>query len=127
MNMMLKNSLPLWRSHKIVRAAEIASVTWDAMGANITFADVNLPTALLPMSIFNRYKPGSGDFLVMYDDDYLSVSPRKAFIEGYTRIEGPEPNDVAAQGMSTFYAIMIGAVAVLTWEGAVYLAYKMVF
>ncbi|WP_339468145.1 hypothetical protein, partial [Pseudomonas lurida] len=28
--------------------------------------------------------PNRGDFLVQYEDGYMSISPRKAFLDGYT-------------------------------------------
>jgi hypothetical protein len=43
----------------------------------------------LAAEIFARYVPVPGDFYVVYADGYQSFSPRKAFLEGYTR---EEPN-----------------------------------
>jgi len=51
-------SMPKWRSHKIVETAPFA-----------------------------RGRPSDGDYLVRYEDGYLSWSPKKAFENGYTKVE----------------------------------------
>lgn len=33
-----------------------------------------------------RFLPSSGDYLVIYDDNYASFSPRDAFENGYVRL-----------------------------------------
>jgi hypothetical protein len=33
-----------------------------------------------------RHTPKAGDYLVQYDDEYMSASPAKEFEDGYTRI-----------------------------------------
>jgi hypothetical protein len=127
----LKAMLPLWRSHKIVRAAEIQGVVYNSKGAGVRLADPELPTVNIPISVFDRYKPVAGDFFVMYEDDYQSISPRKAFIEGYSKIDGQEPSlfpkTEALSGMSPISGILIGAAAVLIWEAIFYGGYKLLF
>lgn len=34
-------------------------------------------------ALFARYSPVAGDYLVRYEDGYLSISPKKAFEDGY--------------------------------------------
>jgi hypothetical protein len=34
-----------------------------------------------------RYTPVAGDFWIVYPDGYQSLSPRKAFVEGYVRAD----------------------------------------
>lgn len=40
----------------------------------------------LPADMWSRYKPVAGDYYVQYADGYKSFSPRKAFLEGYTKV-----------------------------------------
>ena len=90
----VKSSLPQWRSHKIVRAAQIRAVYPDAPANPPTidswtiYLDGGPPPAGFPAfqveaKTFARYVPQPGDYFVVYDDGYESVSPRKAFEEGY--------------------------------------------
>lgn len=76
-----------YRCHKEVWAVQIAG------GNYLSNADgsVTMPTAdcgmvTLRPDTFKRYFPQPGDYLVVYDDGYKSISPRKAFEDGYTRI-----------------------------------------
>jgi hypothetical protein len=86
----MSKPLPRYKCHKQVCAAKIAGV--DA-GVDqfqdawiLTFTDPDL----LPMEVdddfMRRHKPSIGQYLVVYDDGYKSVSPAKAFEEGYTLI-----------------------------------------
>ena len=86
--------LPLYKSHKTVRALEIAGVsecemlaTLDGFFRYLTFKDEGFDTYAAEEAMFSRYVPVPGDFLVFYEDGYKSFSPRKAFLEGYTRAE----------------------------------------
>jgi hypothetical protein len=72
--------MPRYRSHKSVRALEIADVT----GWRLTFKDESYPAHIAHSDLFARYTPRPGDFLVQYEDGYLSISPRQAFVDGYT-------------------------------------------
>lgn len=89
----LDGVLKSYTCHKSVTAAEITSV-----GNYLTNRSGELVRAItlegnvtieLPDPMFVRYLPGPGDFLVVYEDGYKSFSPRKAFLDGYTR---EEPN-----------------------------------
>ena len=80
-----------FRSHKEVDAAEIIDILSSLTGFEIvaeTYDESN-PTKTYPVdeNFFKRGKAKPGDFLVLYNDNYLSWSPRKPFIEGYTEIE----------------------------------------
>lgn len=80
--------MPRYVSHKKVWALEI-----DAVGVNpntqgahwLEFADAGYAGMWAPAEMFSRYVPTPGDFYVVYADGYRSFSPRKAFLEGYTR------------------------------------------
>ena len=78
--------MPRYRSHKTVQALEIASINKDKIDATfLSFVDKNFDDIEVPAELLLRYKPVPGDFLVVYADGYKSFSPRKAFLEGYTR------------------------------------------
>ena len=87
--------LARWQSHKIVRGGQITMV--DLVGRKdgpqntyfIQVTDKNGDTLDIdiPVEVFARGVPSAGDFLVAYEDGYLSWSPAKAFEEGYTRID----------------------------------------
>jgi hypothetical protein len=83
---------PKYVSHKTVHALEIDSVVLVGGGGDlytgerlVSFADAGYVPAKLPADMFARYQPVKGDFLVIYADGFKSFSPRKAFLEGYTR------------------------------------------
>lgn len=71
-----------YKSHKQVWALEIATVN----GHRLTFRDEDYASMLLDASVFYRYTPVPGDYFVQYEDGYKSFSPRKAFLDGYTRV-----------------------------------------
>lgn len=90
--------MPRYRSHKEVHALEIASITPIELGkrSRIRFADHRVASLAYPPIdvddvMFARYMPVVGDFYVVYSDGYASISPRKAFMEGYARILPDEP------------------------------------
>jgi hypothetical protein len=76
--------MPKYVSHKTVWALEIASA--DPMLCKLTFRDPGYAAIKTEADMWARYKPTAGDFYVVYADGYKSFSPRKAFLEGYTRI-----------------------------------------
>jgi hypothetical protein len=85
----IKFGMPLYRSHKQVRALEIKEVQRDdeSMRVRLIFVDSEHPLNFIPNDpIFARYKPQPGDFFVVYEDGYQSFSPAQAFREGYTRV-----------------------------------------
>jgi len=71
-----------YQCHKTVNAEQITSIeTVEESGLQIaTLASGE--TASLPEN--PRYDPVEGDYLVSYTDGYQSISPRKAFEEGYS-------------------------------------------
>lgn len=79
-----------FRSHKVVEAAEVWSrdpqdpPRWFQVGGI-----EGQPTERLdvPASFTARGVPGLGDYIVRYEDGYLSWSPKKAFEEGYAPVE----------------------------------------
>lgn len=79
--MTTKREMPRYRSHKTIQALKIKTV----QGESLTFED-GYPAMDLEPKVFVRYTPKPGDYLVVYEDGYKSISPAKAFEEGYTRI-----------------------------------------
>lgn len=76
--------MPKYVSHKTVWALEIDSVE----GHRLTFRDKDYAPTVCDEAMFSRYMPVPGDYYVQYVDGYKSFSPRKAFKEGYTAVEG---------------------------------------
>jgi len=80
---------PYYRSHKVVQAAQIADVG-DALNAAgdrvIYFVDPDYLPIACGGAMFARYIPVLGDYLVIYRDDYKSISPKTEFEDGYTKI-----------------------------------------
>ncbi len=78
---------PLYQSHKKVRALEIDNleVHIDEGTAKLTFIDKSYNSIIISLAMITRYKPVSGDFYIVYEDSYESFSPRKAFLDGYTK------------------------------------------
>jgi hypothetical protein len=80
------DGLQRFRCIKRVRAGEITEVVaagcYVREGAN----DMSILRIYRP-NMTQRYAPVAGDFWVVYDDGYESISPRAAFLAGYV----PEP------------------------------------
>lgn len=80
--------LPRYVSHKRVWALEIAEVSVPSVQSEdrrVYFRDKSYASIVAPGEMFSRYMPEVGDFYVVYADGYKSFSPRKAFLEGYTK------------------------------------------
>ena len=74
--------LPKWQSHKTVHAAKIKGIVDDELILIGVDGDVSVIAA---PNMFARYRPVAGDYYVVYDDGYASISPRQAFESGYHR------------------------------------------
>jgi len=86
--------LPEYKCHKIVRAAEIIEINGYELKLGIPARRAvegmpfeNTITRTVEAKVLSRYTPVEGDFFVVYEDGYESISPRKAFLDGYARIE----------------------------------------
>lgn len=75
--------IPRYKCHKEVGALKIKTVSKN--GIELTFEETDKQINVNAQMIA-RYTPKPGDYLVIYNDDYMSISPAKAFEEGYTRI-----------------------------------------
>jgi hypothetical protein len=81
--------LPLYKSHKTVRAAKITGFRENGLqGApDLLLGEIGGVTTMLP-EWHAKHQPHAGGYLVVYEDGYQSFSPAKAFEEGYTRLHG---------------------------------------
>lgn len=76
------DTMPSYRSHKVVKAVKIEGVSENLAalivdgGKTVTVGDPWL----------TRHKPEAGGYYVRYEDGYSSYSPAKAFEEGYIRV-----------------------------------------
>lgn len=83
----MNKEIPLYQSHKKVRALEIDNleIFIDEGTAKLEFIDKDYAPITISLAMITRYIPIQGDFYVVYEDSYESFSPRKAFLEGYTK------------------------------------------
>jgi hypothetical protein len=51
----------------------------------VWFTDPHFIPITVSEDMFTRYQPVKGDFYVVYEDGYQAFSPRKAFLDGYTK------------------------------------------
>ncbi len=114
----MTTTLPVYISHKRVQAAEIVSVGYysvvgedDQLMRSITLKDHAEPVQVAAEA-FHRYVPLPGDFLVVYEDGYVSFSPRKAFVEGYTLAQ---PENVLMERLNDLAATERGQMVIPEW------------
>lgn len=78
-----------FHSIKRVLAGEIMEVV--PAGCYVKEADGQTQILrIYPPNMTSRHIPAVGDFWVIYDDGYQSVSPRRAFLAGYVAMD-PTP------------------------------------
>lgn len=85
------HNLRLFESQKRVHAARILRVKHNAAGSvellELRGADGDiLLMTTFPAQMFARYVPVAGDYYVVYEDGYASISPRQAFEQGYIEL-----------------------------------------
>ena len=80
--------MPQFQSHKKVWALQIKEVLREPDGEVVTlhFIDSSYAPRKVTYEVISRYWPKEGDYYLVYEDGYQSVSPRKAFEEGYTKL-----------------------------------------
>lgn len=95
---MTEPTMKTWISHKRVQAAPIVriGVMWAIVGGgyNVTYeaSDGSHQVQAVPENFLSRYTPQTGDYLVCYEDGYFSVSPKKAFEDGYDELRAGDPD-----------------------------------
>ena len=79
------NKLAIYQSVKKVLAGRITEVV--PAGCYVQNEDGETSVLrIMPEGMTARYQPVVGDFWVVYEDGYQSISPRVAFEGGYVRI-----------------------------------------
>lgn len=75
-----------WKCHKIVKAGKVlaAPIPGD-LEVTVEGADGVECEVAVQRNAFARGIPAIGNYIVVYEDGYVSWSPAKAFEEGYTR------------------------------------------
>lgn len=84
-------TLPLWQSHKKVRAVKIESlVDLSSQGKPSRYLLTPVNKAVPPFEVdriyVHKHGPQPGWYYVVYEDGYKSASPAEAFEAGYTLI-----------------------------------------
>lgn len=82
------DNLPLYKSHKLVRAAPVIWVGGEIVGKTKVMLEVigeplNRLEVEVDAAVFARGKPQPRDMMVWYDDGYVSWSPRDTFDAGH--------------------------------------------
>ncbi|MGQ4604090.1 Gp49 family protein [Aeromonas veronii] len=92
---LIRNAMAEYQSHKKVHAAVISEVhPCDEHGnfmidiTNPLYDGITIPYMVTP-DMVARFTPGVGDYIVLYENDYLSFSPKDVFEGGYLMIEWP--------------------------------------
>jgi hypothetical protein len=81
--MSIQSKLPRWQSHKVVNAAKITAVEDDGTMV-LNASDNGRAIKVRPAErMFARYRPVPGDYYVIYEDGYASISPAATFESGY--------------------------------------------
>lgn len=101
-----------YQCHKRVKAARIVDVTAQP-GGGVELDIDNGTRFSADAAMVARYTPVIGDYLVEYEDGYRSISPRKAFEDGYA-LAGDLPTrvtlaDMEARIASTEFMVIPGS------------------
>lgn len=81
---MSAQTLPVYTCHKEVRGAMIVTWNIDKNDVLVSLPDGDTRVVEVPEGWFAKHKPEQGNYLVVYEDGYISCSPAKAFEEGYS-------------------------------------------
>ena len=80
--------LPRYQCHKVVHAIKIGKVEINFDKTATLFPEEK---GWEPFTVSDEYvarhHPEAGSYYVVYDDGYESLSPAKAFEDGYSRID----------------------------------------
>lgn len=117
--MTVSAEMPRYTSHKEVHALQIGMETLEILpdgGARLTFMDQRFAPLVVGKEVISRYLPRPGDYLVVYADGYQSISPQKAFEEGYSqepsvealRLEREKPLRIRATELAHDVAVATG-------------------
>src|SRR6266851_5524152 len=80
--------MPKYLCHKEVWALKIGEGLKVLPNGDVILPilDTGYAPVIVAKAVVSRYMPMPGDYYVVYEDGYKSISPAKAFEEGYTLI-----------------------------------------
>ena len=88
----MNDEIPLYISHKTVRAGKITQMSDDGIKDNAKLVTLHLDlgetscTVVKEYSWCLRHEPHVGGYYVLYEDGYTSFSPAEPFEKGYTKL-----------------------------------------
>lgn len=88
---MKKEQIQQWECHKKVRAFKIHQLVKDTIAGGWLLAGEPEPAKQrlghhVSDEYISRHNPSVGGYYVLYEDDYESYSPAKAFEDGYKKV-----------------------------------------
>ncbi len=81
-----ERAMPKYQSHKQIWALRVEKCEPIAGSYLLTFLDVGYGPRNVKAEVVSRYMPKEGDYFIVYPDGYESISPKKAFEDGYTKV-----------------------------------------
>lgn len=114
--------LPQYLCHKQVGALQIRKVAQDTL----YFMNGEYPARKMVRNWMLKHKPKAGGYLVQYEDNYVSYSPKQAFEAGYALLEKEEIEGTSqlayiariAHEVNKAYCEALGDLSQPTWEDA---------
>lgn len=85
-----QKELPKYLCHKEVRALKIKELVYMGGQYHLSFEEDGYPSIVVTKQWVDKFGPKKGMYYVVYNDGYTSVSPAKAFEEGYTLVQRVE-------------------------------------
>ena len=86
----LAKELPMYKSHKVVRALKIKGINAEPAEPSsemyITPEENGYTPFIVSDAYVSKHKPQVGGYYVKYEDGYESFSPADAFEDGYTKV-----------------------------------------
>lgn len=128
------NVMNQFKCHKIVRAAKISEILDGSHGLSVMLQhpdveEMTIPYVIAP-EMMARYTPQVGDYVVLYDGDYVGISPKSAFESGYSPVPIVDEQDTEQIGVAVeqiakkcheinrAYCSALGDTSQLHWEQA---------
>ncbi|SHO54403.1 DUF2829 domain-containing protein [Vibrio quintilis] len=121
----ISNFMQEYQSVKKVKAALIIDVQKGLEGTHLTELTICDPLEkgiqapyMATNDMVVRHMPEPGDYLVLYDDGYVSISPAKAFNDGYLPVRGIAGSDYLMDFGAAIDFVRSGAkIARKGWNG----------
>lgn len=104
--------MKVYQCHKRILASKIIAIGErshddepETLLTTVDFEDGQQHTFPKDDKIFARYMPVVGDYMVLYKDGYLSISPQKEFEDGYSEIFEEVEMDAPAKFLQAMKSI----------------------